>query len=235
MRVKHPTYKGPKFVPQAVKHNVQNQGSDARPIGRRSRKRRGEQSKEKKKKRKTRKNRRQLGLPVLLVKTKIKERIFYAEAYKKQKYGEKKAFAKKIDVDQRKLQRWVKDLPLYKKCGRRSRYLAKKKRNGKFFEQQKELFRRFCARRQRGVKVSYMWLRVKMKFICRTQAPRGYDEQKHKFTNKWVRAFCKRWGISSQRKTNKKSKCPFEKLHLNSNFLCYIIYIAPKSRGNVEL
>ena len=85
LRVKHPNYKGPKFVPQAVKHNVQNQESDATPIGRRSRKRHGEQSKEKKKKRKTRKTRRQLGLPVLLVKTKIKERIFYAEAYKKQK------------------------------------------------------------------------------------------------------------------------------------------------------
>ena len=68
LRVKHPIYKGPKFVPQAVKHNVHNQGSDARPIGRRSRKRRKRKEKDTKKIRKTRKNRRQLGLPVLLVK-----------------------------------------------------------------------------------------------------------------------------------------------------------------------
>ena len=86
----------------------------------------------------------------------------------------------------------------------------KKKRNGKFFEQQKELFKKFNARRQRGGKVTYVWLKKKMKILCKKAKPDGFDEKKHKFTNRWCRAYCKRWRISSQRKMNKKHKSALE-------------------------
>ena len=166
--------------------------------------------------------------------SRIKERIVYAKAYERQPFGEKESYAKKVGIPLSTIRRWVRDRPLYEKCKRRSRHLMKKRRNGKFFPQQSELFRRFNARRQRGGKVTYQWLRIKMKFICEAQKPNGYDKEKHKFTNRWARAFCKRWGISSQRRTNIKSKSALEKIHLVSNFLYYIIYIVAKSAGNVE-
>ena len=90
VRKKHPNYKDPKFIPQTVEQNVQNEESVPRPSDRRPRKRVRKQSKEKKKRRKIQQNRRQLGLPVLLAKSKITERIFYAEAYKKEKNVRKK-------------------------------------------------------------------------------------------------------------------------------------------------
>ena len=110
----------------------------------------------------------------------------------------------------------------------------KKKRNGKFFEQQKALFKKFNARRQRGGKVTYMWLRKKMKILCKEAKPDGFDENKHKFTNPWCRAYCKRWRISSQRKTNKKHKSALERIHLVANFLYYIIYLVAQSAGTAE-
>ena len=122
----------------------------------------------------------------------------------------------------------------YKKCQRRSRYLMKRKRNGKFFTQQRELFKKFNARRQRGGRITYGWLRSKMRFICKEQQSEGFDEAKNKFTNRWCRAYCKRWKISCQRKTNKKSKSAIERIHLVSNFLYYIIYLVAQSFGSAE-
>ena len=232
----HPRYRGKKKSEgQNPRLGSNPDNAESAPQGRsRKRKRKKEKSSRSKKQKKIRDARRNLGLPLLQNKTKVHERIIYAKAYKKLKHGEKGKYSRKIGVAQRKLRKWVKDLHLYEKCHRRSRYLMKKKRNGKFFPQQKELFKRFTNRRQRGRKVSYHWLRVKMKFICESQKPHGYDKEKHKFTDPWVRAFCKRWGISSQRRTNKKNKSVLERIHLISNFLYYIIYLAPKSAGNVE-
>ena len=110
----------------------------------------------------------------------------------------------------------------------------RKKRRGKFFEEQKKLFHLFTVRRQKGKRVTYLWLKTKMKFICQQDQPDGYDPNKHKFTDPWCRAYCLRWRISVQRKTNKKSKSAFERVHLVSNFLYYVIYLVAKHVGNED-
>ena len=110
--------------------------------------------------------------------------------------------------------------------------LAKKKRLGKFYAEQKELFKMFNSRRQKGGKVTHLWLQKKMKFVCQRNKPDGYDPLKHKFKDHWSRAFCKRWGISLQRKTNNKAKSPLERIHLVSNFMYYMIYVVARSEGN---
>ena len=63
-----------------------------------------------------------------------------------------------------------------------------------------------------------------MKQICGEDKPTGYDPTAHKFTNMWSACFCKRWQISCQRKTNKKSKSALERVHLVANFHYYAIY-----------
>ena len=73
----------------------------------------------------------------------------------------------------------------------------KKKENEKIFEQQKAVFKNFNARRQRGGKVTYAWLRNTLKILCKKAKPDGFDENKHKSTDRWCRAYCKRWRISS--------------------------------------
>ena len=65
--------------------------------------------------------------------SRIKERIVYAKTYKRQRFGEKIKYAKKVGIPVKTIQRWVRDLALYEKAHRRSRYLMKKRRNGKFF------------------------------------------------------------------------------------------------------
>ena len=173
-----------------------------------------------------------MGMPIMRYATEIQHRLVFAKKYESCAHGEKGRFAKKIGLQERTLRRWVNDMDRYEKCRRRTRYIMKKKRLGKFYSEQAEVFKQFNARRQKGGKVDYLWLQKKMMHICQKRKPHGYDPLKHKFLDHWSVAFCKRWNISLQRKTNKKSKSPFERIHLVSNFMYYMIYVVARSEGN---
>ena len=46
----------------------------------------------------------------------------------------------------------------------------------------------------------------------------NYDPAKHKFTDMWLKGFLKRFEISLQRRSNKKNKNLWQRIHLVSNF-----------------
>ena len=50
------------------------------------------------------------------------------------------------------------------------------------------------------------------------------NKEKFKASNRWVQGFNKRFGITLQRKTNKKSKSLTERLPKIKNFHWYAIY-----------
>ena len=49
-------------------------------------------------------------------------------------------------------------------------------------------------------------------------------DKKFKGTNMWTKNFCKRYGISMQKKTNNKSKSIEERLPKIKNFYWYVQY-----------
>ena len=196
------------------------------------RKRKKKKKKGANKKRKTEKLRKQMGMPIMRYAAEIHYRLAYAKKYKSCAHGKKSRFAKKVGVPERTLRNWVKNMDRYEKCRRRTRYYMKKKRVGKFFSEQVEVFKQFNARRQKGGKVDHFWLRKKMKFMCEKRKHEAYDPQKHKFTQPWSMAYCKRWNISQQRKTNKKSKSVLERINLVCNFMYYMIYVVARTEGN---
>ena len=88
------------------------------------------------------------------------------------------------------------------------------KGRGRYHECEKELYELYKARRAKGFRVTYKWLRGRMKNIARRRKPRGLDFDDYKgFGNAWCRQFCKRWHISLQRRTTKKSIHYYARLH----------------------
>ena len=107
--------------------------------------------------------------------------------------------------------------------GKGGRYLFSKKRTGIFPEAEKKLFDAFRNRRNKGLKVTGRWLKAKMRFIVLKSEAR-YDPVKHKFADMWLNGFLRRFKISLQRRSNKKNKTVWARIHLVSNFHCYCIY-----------
>ena len=79
--------------------------------------------------------------------SKVTERIVYAKRTSDYLTVRKENTQKKVGVGQRTLH-------LCEKCQRRSRYLMKKKRNGKFFPNKKNHFKGLTLERQRGGKMA---------------------------------------------------------------------------------
>ncbi len=94
----------------------------------------------------------------------------------------------------------------------------------KYFEEEKILYDRFVARREKGWPVTYAWLRSTMKHILRERHIRGWTNRN--FKNHWARNYCKRWSISRQKKTNKKHHSVTERTHLFKNHHWFQIYMS---------
>ena len=95
---------------------------------------------------------------------------------------------------------------------------------GKFPAQQAKTFNHIMGRRYKGKPVSTIWIREKMKDICDSDKPNGYNPEKDKFGHTWVTKFMKRKKLSVRRSTNKKTKSIWERLHKIHNFHHYCVY-----------
>merc|ERR1712154_125377 len=57
-----------------------------------------------------------------------------------------------------------------------------------------------------------------------------YDESRHKFGLGWTYRFCKRWDLTSQRKTKQNKMSMWRKYHKVVNYLYWVIYLVPLQR-----
>ena len=77
---------------------------------------------------------------------------------------------------------------------------------------------------------------VHMRRICKIDKPDGYDlSQSNQFGDQWKTSFCKRWNISSQKKTNSKSKSVYERIHKVKNYHYYVIYKLGRETHEAEV
>lgn len=97
-----------------------------------------------------------------------------------------------------------------------------KQQSGHFVEEQKLLYNMYRLRRAEGLTVSGNWFVGKMHEILANKKPNGYE--KFKGSTHWINNFVKRWGITHQQKTNKKSKSVEERLPRVQRFHQYAVY-----------
>ena len=95
----------------------------------------------------------------------------------------------------------------------------------KYHEAEKVVYALYQQHRAVGFKVTYAWLSARMKQTCRRMKPFGKSFDNYSgFNSAWVRRFCRRWRISLQRKTTKKTKHYFERLHLIQEYHRKLLY-----------
>ena len=135
-----------------------------------------------------------------------------------------KMVSEKEDIPVSDISKWGKDrarifrLSITRHMGgrKRERYFT-----GKFHTQECALYLRFCWRREHlKLRVGRKWLRRQMKKLLDRDGihnPRGLGDS-------WAGNFCKRWGITSQCKTNTKTTTIAERLPSIRNFHRWLIY-----------
>ena len=97
-----------------------------------------------------------------------------------------------------------------------------KKRVGYFAAQEAALFKKFKLRRIQGLAIDGEWFKTEMKLLVQESDHPRKDQ--FKGSDHWLSKFCRRNGLSSQRKTNKKSKSILERLPKIKNFHYYTVY-----------
>ena len=97
-----------------------------------------------------------------------------------------------------------------------------KQKQGKFTQQQRKLFNLFRVRRVQRLPVSGVWLTSKMKKLLERDKPPKHEH--FKGSNRWLMNFNRRFGLSSQQKTNKKSKSVEARLPKVKRFHQYCVY-----------
>ena len=95
-------------------------------------------------------------------------------------------------------------------------------RTGVFAAQEAALFKKFKIRRIQGLAIDGEWFKTEMKLLVQESDHPRKDQ--FKGSNKRLSKFCRRNGLSSQRKTNKKSKSILERLPKIKNFHYYTVY-----------
>jgi hypothetical protein len=109
------------------------------------------------------------------------------------------------------------------------------KKHSIFPVQQKKLYDEFIRRRSLGLNCGHKWLRIKMNYICKEDAQKNeefaknFNNKERKFGTSWTSRFCKRWDISSQKRTTKSTKNVFVTLHAIINYLYWVIYLMPRA------
>ena len=93
-------------------------------------------------------------------------------------------------------------------------FKARKKGRGMYHEAEKVVYAQYQERRAQGFKVTLAWLSARMRQTCKRMKPGGKSFDNYKgFQFSWAGRFCRRWKISLQRKTTKKTQHYFERLH----------------------
>ena len=133
-------------------------------------------------------------------------------------------WCEKERICRRTMNNWIKNYPKYKNLSfaHKSRIRRRYKQKGKYHEQEVKLNQRFAERRAKNHRVTGRWIKSTMKHIIREDLP-DLDTS-NKFKDKWLQGFCKRFRISWQRRTNKKNKGVFQRLHIAKNYHWWVIY-----------
>ncbi len=88
-------------------------------------------------------------------------------------------------------------------------------KDGRFPKQEEKVFHMFVERRMQGLVVKGMWLRKKMLELVREEQPSwGKDQnawQKFQATDRWIKNFSRRFGITNRQRSNKKPKTAKER------------------------
>ena len=95
-------------------------------------------------------------------------------------------------------------------------------KKARFEEEEKTLHKKYKARRARDYVVDSHYLQSQMRIMVKNSGEN--TDWKFKASNMWLSNFTKRWGISKQKKTNKKSKSLEERLPKIRDFHWYTIY-----------
>ena len=151
--------------------------------------------------------------------------------------GEKKTFLRLQKIGKSSFKRWKRNKQELEMMTARELtqrkikpILSTWKNTGIYPAQQKQLYDWCLEIRARELPLRHKFLRVKMIQICRQDAKDGilvYDEAKHKFRTGWTYRFCKRWDLSSQRKTKKNRHSIWKRYHKIQNYLYWLIYLLP--------
>jgi len=100
----------------------------------------------------------------------------------------------------------------------RSKYIQK----GQYHSQEVKLNQLFVERRARNHRVTGRWLKAQMKHIMKKDLPE--IDLQNKFKSRWLRAFCRRFKISWQKRTNKKNKGVMQRLNKVKRYHWWVIY-----------
>ena len=88
--------------------------------------------------------------------------------------------------------------------------------------------------RSNGYRVTTRWIRTTMSLYCKKFKAKHtclngtvvlYDDKVHTFGKKWCSLMMKRHQISVQRRTNKKPKSSFGRMHRVQNYHYYTVYL----------
>ena len=106
-----------------------------------------------------------------------------------------------------------------KKCNYRLNEIGKPRRFG---HQEEKLLNLFTVRRAQGLRVTHKWLMARFAMILKIDKPEGWETWKP--NTGWTYRFCKRHKITLQKRTNRKSKTIYERLHLIQKYHRKLIY-----------
>ena len=143
--------------------------------------------------------------------------------------GSKKNFLRRHHIWKSSMSTWRKKKDKWMSMTWKERNFRRKHRRrnqgkGLFHHQEEKLFQMFLDRRGKGMPVSYNWLIAKMHILIRIDKPPHFDPEKHKLKKSWAFRFCKRFKLSRRRRTNRKKKDLFERLHLIRNYHWWTVY-----------
>lgn len=96
---------------------------------------------------------------------------------------------------------------------------------GQFHEQEIQVYRQYSDYRAQGYVVQTQMLARWMMAACVRDQPPKFKPGYHKWGNGWQARFCKRWKISRQKKTKKKTEDVFMRLHEINNYHYFTLYL----------
>lgn len=166
------------------------------------------------------------------------KKLDLGKGYAKTPVGKKKKYLDKHKIPKWKAQRYARLWKEYSTFGTiegrtysvqflRERVYLQKGRRGKWHEDEERLYEWFLERRRNGVRVSGLWLRAKMIEFVEERRVNEPNIHECKGNQAWLGRFCKRWEVSYQQQTNKKSRSSIARSVKVRNFHWYAMYQAP--------
>lgn len=147
---------------------------------------------------------------------------FVSNKAKSSRPGIQATIAKDFDIDTSLISKWKQqELDLFEANkvakNRTKMQLPCEQSAAYFLAEEVELYECFLFYREvLGLAVDGLWLRLEFLTILENSKPIGWEE--FRYSSGWVSSFCKRWDITSQAQTNKKSVPLIAKIPLVKEF-----------------